>query len=108
MADSIGVGVVGFGWMGQVHTRAYERVRSHYPDLPLRPELVAVAEADRRRREDACTRHGFLTATDDWRELLDDDRIGIVSVTLPNHMHREVGTAVAQRGKHLWIEKPVG
>src|SRR5205085_2019433 len=41
-------------------------------------------------------------------ETLDDDRVGIVSVTLPNHMHREVGIAVAQRGKHLWMEKPVG
>jgi predicted dehydrogenase len=105
---SIGVGVVGFGWMGQVHTRAYERLRSHYPDEPLRPELVAVAEADDRRREDACRRHDFLTATADWRDLLDDDRIGIISVTLPNFLHREVGAAVARSGRHLWIEKPVG
>lgn len=108
MTSSIGIGVIGFGWMGQVHTRAYERVRSHFPDTPLRPELVAVAEGDELRRTDACARHDFLTATAEWRDLLHDDRIGVVSVTLPNHLHREVGAAVADAGKHLWIEKPVG
>jgi len=35
------VGIVGFGWMGEVHARAYARLRHHYPDSPLVPELVA-------------------------------------------------------------------
>ena len=41
----LGVGVVGFGWMGQVHARALGRLLQHYPDAPLRPRLVAVADA---------------------------------------------------------------
>ena len=43
---TLGVGVVGFGWMGQVHSRAYARLLHHYPDAPLRPRLVAVADTD--------------------------------------------------------------
>ena len=38
------VGIVGFGWMGQVHARAYARLRQHYPQSPLAPILVAVAD----------------------------------------------------------------
>ena len=41
----LGIGIVGWGWMGQVHARAYTRLRQHYPDVPLRPNLVAVADS---------------------------------------------------------------
>ena len=43
-ATPLRVGVVGLGWMGQVHARAYTRVVQHYLDSPLRPVLVAVAD----------------------------------------------------------------
>jgi len=36
----IGIAVVGFGWMGRVHTQAYARVQHHFADLPFVPELV--------------------------------------------------------------------
>ncbi len=104
----IGVAVIGFGWMGQVHARAYARVRHHYPALALAPHPVLVADAEGDRRADARDRYGFETATGRWQDLLADDRVQAVSVTAPNFLHREIGTAVAQAGKHLWIEKPVG
>ena len=44
MVSTLGVAVVGFGWMGRVHTQAYARVLHHYPQLGLRPELVTVAD----------------------------------------------------------------
>ncbi|MFJ5209894.1 MULTISPECIES: Gfo/Idh/MocA family protein [Streptomyces] len=108
MVDTLGVAVVGFGWMGRVHTQAYARLPHHYPDLPLRPELVTVAEEVPGRAEEAAARFGFATATRDWREVAADPRIKAVSVTAPNFLHREIGVAMAEAGKHLWIEKPVG
>ncbi|CAL9589590.1 Inositol 2-dehydrogenase_D-chiro-inositol 3-dehydrogenase [Streptomyces sp. enrichment culture] len=108
MVDAFGVAVVGFGWMGRVHTRAYARVRHHYPLLPLRPELVTVAEEVPGRAEEAAARFGFASATRDWREVAADPRVRAVSVTAPNFLHREIGVAMAEAGKHLWIEKPVG
>jgi predicted dehydrogenase len=103
----IGVAVVGFGWMGRVHAQAYARVPHHFPGV-LRPELVAVADEVPGRAEAAAEQFGFATATRDWRQVLDDPRIGAVSVTAPNFLHREMGSAVVAAGKHLWIEKPVG
>ncbi|MEV5343407.1 Gfo/Idh/MocA family oxidoreductase [Streptomyces sp. NPDC052676] len=108
MGDTLGVAVVGFGWMGRVHTQAYARVRHHYPRLPLRPELVAVADEVPGRAEEAAERFGFASAVRDWREVAADPRVRAVSVTAPNFLHREIGVAMAEAGKHLWIEKPVG
>ncbi|MGW3341123.1 Gfo/Idh/MocA family protein [Streptomyces sp. NPDC001009] len=108
MVDALGVAVVGFGWMGRVHTQAYARLPHHYPHLPLRPELVAVAEDVPGRAEEAAERYGFATATRDWREVAADPRVRAVSITAPNFLHREIGVAMARAGKHIWIEKPVG
>lgn len=108
MVDSLGVAVVGFGWMGRVHTQAYARVTHHYPGLALRPRLVAVAEEVPGRAEEAAARFGFVSAVRDWREVAADPRVRAVSVTAPNFLHREIGVTMAEAGKHIWIEKPVG
>ncbi|MFF1283041.1 Gfo/Idh/MocA family protein [Streptomyces sp. NPDC058299] len=108
MVDALGVAVIGFGWMGRVHTQAYARLPHHYPRLPLRPLLVTVAEEVPGRAEEAAERFGFASATRDWREVAADPRVRAVSVTAPNFLHREIGVAMAEAGKHLWIEKPVG
>jgi predicted dehydrogenase len=105
---SIGVAVAGFGWMGRVHTQAYARVLHHFPMLPVRPELVAVADAAPGRAAEAAGQFGFATATSDWRELAADPRVQAVSIAAPSFLHREIGVALAQAGKHIWIEKPVG
>ncbi|MET9758920.1 Gfo/Idh/MocA family oxidoreductase [Streptomyces sp. NPDC006372] len=108
MVDTLGVAVVGFGWMGRVHTQAYARVRHHYPQLPLVPELVTVAEEVPGRAEEAAAQFGFASTTRDWREVVADPRVRAVSITAPNFLHREIGVAMAEAGKHIWIEKPVG
>ncbi|MFI6034692.1 Gfo/Idh/MocA family protein [Streptomyces sp. NPDC051315] len=108
MRDALGVAVVGFGWMGRVHTQAYARVLHHFPGLTVRPELVTVAEEVPGRAEEAAARYGFASTTRDWREVAADPRVRAVSVTAPNFLHREIGVAMAEAGKHLWIEKPVG
>ncbi|MEW2275033.1 Gfo/Idh/MocA family protein [Streptomyces griseofuscus] len=106
--EELGVAVVGFGWMGRVHTRAYARLPHHYPRLPLRPRLIAVADEVPGRAEEAAGQFGFASATRDWREVVADPRVRAVSVTAPNFLHRRIGVAMAEAGKHLWIEKPVG
>ncbi|WP_338784595.1 Gfo/Idh/MocA family oxidoreductase [Streptomyces sp. DG1A-41] len=108
MVDTLGVAVVGFGWMGRVHTQAYARVRHHYPQLPLVPELITVAEEVPGRAEEAAAQFGFASTTRDWREVAADPRVKAVSITAPNFLHREIGVAMAEAGKHIWIEKPVG
>jgi predicted dehydrogenase len=95
-----------------VHARAYQRLALHWPEPALRPELVAVADSSASAADSFARAHGGTTQPisiwPDWRELLADADLAAVSVTAPNFLHREIGVAVAEAGKHLWIEKPVG
>ncbi len=102
------VAVIGMGWMGRVHAQVYARVPHHYPDGPAVPVLAAVADDAPGRAETFAARFGADAAYTDWRALLDDPSIEAVSVTVPNFLHRDIGVAVLDAGKHLWIEKPVG
>jgi predicted dehydrogenase len=103
------IGVVGFGWMGQVHSRAYLRLAQHYLDTPLRPVLVAVADnASDARLASAVQAFGFTEVHGDWRELVARDDLDLVSITGPNFLHRDVAVAAAASGKHVWVEKPAG
>jgi hypothetical protein len=102
------VAIIGFGWMGRVHAQAYSRVRHHYPRFAQFPDLVAIADDVPGRAAEAARQFGARSAVTDWRAVVDDPDIRAVSVTAPNFLHREIGTAVVAAGKHLWIEKPVG
>jgi predicted dehydrogenase len=107
MERQVGIGVIGMGWMGRVHSAAYNRLAEHFPDLGLRPRLLVAADTSAERRAHA-ERVGFERTVESWRAVVDDPAVEVVNVTLPNAMHREVATAALQAGKHVWVEKPVG
>lgn len=108
-ARPLRVGIVGMGWMGQVHARAYARLAQHYLDLPLMPALVAVADnADDDRLPQAMQAFGFTDVHRDWQELVERSDLDLVSITGPNFIHRDVAVAAAHAGKHIWVEKPAG
>src|SRR5207248_11564941 len=65
MAHTLGIAVVGFGWMGRVHTQAYLRVPHHFPQLEVRPELVAVRDGVPGPAEEAARRGRLATASRD-------------------------------------------
>nr|BFE76878.1 hypothetical protein GCM10020092_101790 [Actinoplanes digitatis] len=94
--DALGIAVAGFGWMGRVHTHSYLRVLHHFPQLGVRPELVAVADEVPGRAAEAADRYGFGTATLDWRDLAADPRVRAVSIAAPNFLHREIGAGLAR------------
>ncbi|MFD0746999.1 Gfo/Idh/MocA family protein [Phytohabitans flavus] len=106
--STIGVGVIGLGWMGRVHSQAYLRVPHHFPDLKPAPRLVTAADPVAELRDDATRRYGFARTAASWAEVLADPEVAAVSVTTPTDLHAEVGVAAAKAGKHIWIEKPVG
>ena len=107
MGRKLGIGVVGLGWMGRVHTASYRRLVEHFPELGVEPRLVIASDlaADRRAHAELL---GFEATTADWRAVVEHPEVEAVSVTTPNAMHREVALAAIAAGKHVWVEKPVG
>ena len=108
MTTTIGIGVIGFGWMGQAHSRAYRDIPVYFPETGIQPRLVAVADNVPERLDLARDNFGFAAGHLDWRELIARDDIDVVDVTAPNALHREIVEAAAAAGKHISCEKPVG
>src|SRR3954468_13442031 len=104
----IGVGLISVGWMGKLHTRAYQSMPSVYPELGVKCRLVIAADTAPDRVEYAKDVLGYERGTTDYREVLNDPDVDVVSICAPNLLHREIGIAGAAAGKPFWIEKPLG
>src|SRR6201995_2922709 len=103
-----GIGLISVGWMGKLHSRAYQAVPQLYPELKIRPRLVRAADTAPDRAGYAREVLGYAEAGTDYRDVLADPDVDVVSICAPNMLHREIGVAAAQAGKPFWIEKPVG
>ncbi len=105
---AIGVGMLGYAFMGKAHANAYRTLPYIAWPPPLRPELVAIAGRDGDAASEAARRYGFASAVTDWRELVRDERIRLFDNVGPNNLHGEPSIAAAQAGKHVICEKPLG
>ena len=104
----LGIGVVGFGWMGQAHSRSAARIASLFPERSFDTALIVCGDNVAERREQAVSGVGFREAAEDWRAVVDHPDVDVVYVTAPNMMHEEIAIAAAEAGKAVFCEKPVG
>ena len=102
----MGVGLIGTGYMGKCHALAWNSVASVFGDVE-RPRLVGLAEIDAGLAKRKAAELGFVQSTGDWRDLIADPDIDVVSVTTPNQFHAEMAIAALEAGKHVWCEKPM-
>ena len=75
--------------------------------LAERGELVAVSSRDRAKGEAFAAQHEIPQVFDSYEAMLDSDAIDAVYNPLPNSMHAEWTIAAAERGKHVFCEKPL-
>src|SRR5881397_1110840 len=104
----IGIGLLGVGWMGRLHSASYLRVPYHYRECEGVARLVVAADEVEARARQAFEELGYARWTTSWRDVLEDPEVEAVSITAPNFMHREMALAAAAAGKHFWGEKPLG
>ena len=104
MPNTIGVGLVGYKFMGKSHSNAYRQVASFFPDLALRPELKALCGRDAAAVSQAAEQYGWQGYETDWRKLVARDDIGLVDVSTPGDSHAEIAIAAAENGKHVLRE----
>lgn len=106
MTDTIGVGLIGTGYMGKCHALAWTSVKAVFGSGP-RPCLVHLAEANADLARQRAEEFGFERATADWRDLIANPEVDVVSITTPNAFHAEMAVAALEAGKHVWCEKPM-
>jgi predicted dehydrogenase len=101
MSEKIGVGIHGAGWVADEHLNAY-MANPHC-------EVVAVCSRKEESARRAAEQCGAANATiyTDYEQLLADDRLQLLSICTPSHLHVQEGVAAAQAGKHFVMEKPM-
>ena len=104
----IGVGMLGYAFMGKAHSNAFKKIAYITWPPPLEPRLVGIAGRNMGAVEEAAQRYGYEYATDDWRRLVEDESIGLFDNGGPNSLHAEPTIAAAKAGKHVVCEKPFG
>jgi predicted dehydrogenase len=104
----IGVGMLGYAFMGRAHANAYKTLSYMMWPPPLDPDLITIAGRDEQAVAAAARRFGFDDYTTDWRQLISDERIGLFDNAGPNQMHAAPTIAAAEAGKHVICEKPLG
>jgi predicted dehydrogenase len=104
----IGVGMLGYAFMGKAHSNAFKKIHYMTWPPPRRPRLVSIAGRNEEAVRNAAERYGYERWTTDWHDLVADDAIGLFDNGGPNSVHAEPTIAAAQAGKHVVCEKPLG
>ena len=106
IAPDLGVGLVGYAFMGAAHSHAW-RTAPHFFDLPLHPRLRALCGRDQARVAEAAQRLGWESTETDWTRLLARSDIDLIDVCTPGDTHAEIAIAALRAGKHVLCEKPL-
>ena len=100
------IGLIGTGFMGKAHVFGYTSAPRVF-ELPFDLELHTVADITPEAAARAAQTLGFAHATADWRTIMADPAIDLVSITAPNALHKEMSLAAIAAGKHVYCEKPL-
>ncbi|WP_245966822.1 Gfo/Idh/MocA family protein [Sphaerisporangium album] len=106
MKRRIGVGMVGYAFMGRVHSQAWRSVGAFF-DLPVSPAMTALAGRSPERTAEAARTLGWASVETDWKNLLTREDVHLVDICTPGDSHAEIALAALEAGKHVLCEKPL-
>lgn len=98
--------MVGTGFMGKAHAFGFSAASKVF-DLPSDIILDTVADITDAGAQEAARAYGFRRSTSDWRDIIRNAGIDVVSITAPNALHKEIALAAISAGKHVYCEKPL-
>jgi predicted dehydrogenase len=102
-----GIGVVGYGFMGKVHSNAYLKIPYSFKVPAAFPRLYAMCGRNAAKTEETARGLGYEGWYSDWKGLVRDPAIQIVDVCTPDNEHAAPSIAAAEAGKHVICEKPL-
>ncbi|MBT2534102.1 Gfo/Idh/MocA family oxidoreductase [Arthrobacter sp. ISL-48] len=100
------IGMIGYAFMGAAHTHAW-RTAPRFFDLPMEPQLTAVAGRSATGVQAAATKLGWSSTETDWRRLIERDDIDLIDICTPGDTHADIAIAALEAGKHVLCEKPL-
>ena len=103
---SFGIGLIGTGFMGKAHALAFGAAKAVMGDVPD-SHLAVLCDTPADKAAQMADQFGFAHATDDWKSLVANPDVDIVSITTPNTLHFDMAIAAVKAGKHVYCEKPL-
>src|SRR6187455_619875 len=102
----LNVGMVGYGFMGRIHSNAFRKVSNFFENehQPVLKAICGRSEANTRAFADTW---GYESIETDWRKLVERKDIDAVDICTPNNTHLEIALAAAANGKMILCEKPL-
>lgn len=104
---TVNIGIIGGGLMGREMASAFARWCALL-DMPVQPQLVAVADLNPSAREWFKCIPTVKLLTESYQELLASEEVDVVYVAVPHHLHEKIYLDVLAAGKDLFAEKPFG
>ena len=106
-APEIGVGMLGYAFMGKAHSNAYKKIPYMMYPPPAIPVLEAIAGRNEEAVAEAAKRFGYKKYYTDWRAMIEDPDVQLLDNGGPNNLHAEPSIMAAELGKHVLCEKPL-
>lgn len=103
----IGVGIIGYGNMGMAHAYSIENLKFFAKDIPFDPYIVGVCTRSIEKSRTIAEKFGYPAAFQTEDELIADERVDVVDICTPNHMHLDAIKKANLHGKHILCEKPL-
>lgn len=107
VSQTIGIGLIGTGWIGRVHVEQFLNVSRLCPLPGVTVRLQAVADVIPKLAQLTSEEFGFARYYTAWQEVIADPEVNLVDICVPNSLHLEIAVAAAKAGKHILCEKPL-
>ncbi len=106
MTNKINIGLIGYGFMGKVHSFAYHIQPMFYNTNSI-PVMKAICGRDKELVIAAGKKYGWERYETDWRKLIESKDIDLIDISTPNSTHKDIAIAAANAGKDIICEKPL-
>ncbi|MDF2704174.1 MAG: oxidoreductase-like protein, partial [Rubrobacteraceae bacterium] len=104
--SEIGVGLVGYRFMGRAHSNAYRQVARFF-DVDPAPRMRAICGRDEEAVRSAADALGWEGYETEYARMLERDDIRLVDISSSGGTHHEFAVAALEAGKHVLCEKPL-
>jgi len=107
MAKTVNVGLIGYKFMGKAHSQGFRDVPFYFADVKAVPVMKVICGRDEEGVSQAQKQFGWESYETDWRRVVERDDIQLIDISTGNNVHAEMAIAAAEKGKHIFCEKPL-
>ena len=95
------------GWMGKVHTMAFQTFPQFMGTSGGTARIVALVARPTATAAELAARAPGARILSDWRQAVNDPEVDLIDICLPDNLHYPVAKAALLAGKHVYCEKPL-